>query len=317
MPRRWMCVPLVLLTLAGPWADALPAVADGTPSVAGTSATPEAPVLSSPFDVGGRNLFLRCIGSGGPTVILEAGYGDDGTIWAPVQLRLSASVRVCSYDRAGLSRSDPPDHRPRTAADVVADLHALLGAADVAPPYVLAGHSYGGLFTRLFAATYPAEVAGMVLVDAWHEDYDARLRALVSPEQWTEYEALLAQDPDYEAVDFEASYAELRAAPPLRPMPLVVLSHGRPPDPSCCPPGWPLAAQERLWQELQANLAGLVPNSHHLVVAESGHGIAQAEPEVVVAAIQSVVAAVRQPETWGAASVGAAGGSLAAALPAA
>ena len=307
MPRRWMCVPLILLTLAGLCAHAVPTAAAGTPRAAGAGATPEAPVISSPFDVGGRNLFLRCIGSGGPTVILEAGYGDDGTIWAPVQLRLSASVRVCSYDRAGLSRSDPPDHRPRTATDIVADLHTLLRAADVAPPYVLVGHSYGGLFTRLFATTYPAEVAGMVLVDAWHEDFDARLRALVSPEQWTAYETLLAQDPDYEAIDLDASYAELRAAPPLRPMPLVVLSHGRPPDPSYCPPGWPLAAQERLWQELQADLAALVPNSHHLVVAESGHGIAQAQPEVVVDAIRSVVAAARDPGTWGAAPVTAAG----------
>ena len=129
------------------------------------------PIFSSPVDIGDRRLFLRCIGSGGPTVILEGGYGDDGTIWGPVQLPVARFARVCSYDRAGLMRSDPPGHYPRTADEVVADLHALLTAAEVKPPYVLVGHSFGALYVRLYAATYPDEVAGLVLVDPWHEDF--------------------------------------------------------------------------------------------------------------------------------------------------
>ena len=94
----------------------------------------EDPVISSPINIGDRLIFLRCIGSGGPTVILEAGYGDNGTIWAPVQIHASEFVRICSYDRAGLERSDEPEHYPRTGAEVVADLHAALQAAQVEPP---------------------------------------------------------------------------------------------------------------------------------------------------------------------------------------
>ena len=88
-------------------------------------------------------------------MILEAGYGDNGTIWAPVQIHASEFVRVCSYDRAGLERSDPPDHYPRTGAEVVADLHAALTEAGVKPPYLLVGQSHGALFSRLFAADLP------------------------------------------------------------------------------------------------------------------------------------------------------------------
>ena len=289
MCRRDIRRSALLLALASMLASpGLGATQVGTPPVA----SPADPVFSSYVDIGGRLLFLRCIGSGGPTVILEAGYGDDGTIWSPIQLPISSFARVCSYDRAGLHRSDPPDAYPRTAKDVVADLHTLLTNAGVTPPYVLVGHSYGALYSRLYAATYPDEVAGMVLIDPWHEDYDERLRALVSPEQWTAYQAQLAEDPDYEAIDLETSYEQVRAAGPP-PVPVLVLSHGRPPDPACCPPGWPLEEQERLWQELQEEL-GLL--GRRVVVEGSGHMIHQAQPEAVIAAIREVVEAARNPE---------------------
>src|SRR5215210_1006897 len=170
------------------------------------------PVISSPINIGGRLIFLRCIGSGGPTVILEAGYGDNGTIWAPVQIQASEFVRVCSYDRAGLERSDAPDHYPRTGAEVVADLHAVLQAAKVAPPYLLVGQSQGALFSLLYAQTYPSEVAGLLLLDPWPENFDGQLKTMVTDEQWTAYESLLASDPDNEVIDLQATYDELRAA---------------------------------------------------------------------------------------------------------
>jgi pimeloyl-ACP methyl ester carboxylesterase len=270
-----------------PVAETPPVV--GTSSAAGTPVA-EDPIISSLIDIGGRRLFLRCIGTGQPTVILEAGYGDDGTIWDSVQLKASERIRVCSYDRAGLSRSDPAPSLPRTSADVVADLHALLGAAGIAPPYLLVGHSFGGLHARLFAATYPAEVAGLVLVDGWPEGYDAALRTLVSDDQWTQYQATLAKDPDYEAIDLDASYTEVRAAPLPPGLPLTVISHGRPPDAACCPPGWPVAAQEQLWQELQRGLVALEPDARQIMGTESGHAIHYEQPELVVDAILGMVA---------------------------
>lgn len=122
-------------------------------------------------DVGGYRLFLRCSGEGGPTVILESGAGGFSPTWALVQPEIARFARVCAYDRAGYGRSDaPPAHEPRTADRAVHDLHALLEHAGIAPPYVLVGHSLGGFHVRLFASRYPAEVAGVVLVDADHED---------------------------------------------------------------------------------------------------------------------------------------------------
>jgi len=253
----------------------------------------EDPVISSPINIGNRLIFLRCIGSGGPTVILEAGYGDNGTIWAPVQIHASEFVRICSYDRAGLERSDEPEHYPRTGAEVVADLHAALQAAQVEPPYLLVGQSQGALFSRLFAATYPGEVAGLLLLDPWPEDFDDQLKALVTDQQWTAYEGLLASDPDNEVIDFHATYDELRAAGPLPDVPLLILSHGQAPSADCCPEGWPVKEQEELWQKLQQELGHLTPTGEQRRVPESGHMIHQAAPDVVVAAIADMVERLR------------------------
>jgi pimeloyl-ACP methyl ester carboxylesterase len=119
------------------------------------------------IDIGGRKLRLVSAGAGTPAVILEAGAGGFSAVWGPVQREVSRFARVYSYDRAGYGRSDPPPHgEPRTSGNAVRDLHALLVAAQIAPPYVLVGHSLGGFHARLYTARYPADVAGLVLVDA-------------------------------------------------------------------------------------------------------------------------------------------------------
>ena len=151
------------------------------------------------------------------------------SLWAPVQIHASEFVRVCSYDRAGLERSDEPDHYPRTGAEVVAELHALLQAAGVQPPYLFVGHSYGALFSRLYAQTYPDEVAGLLWLDPWPLDYDQDLHALVTDQQWEDYQRQLAGDPDNEVIDFPATYEQIRAAGKLPDVPLLILSHGQPP----------------------------------------------------------------------------------------
>ncbi len=113
----------------------------------------------------GRRLNLYCSGRGrGPTVILEAGYAATTWAWARTQPLIAARHRVCSYDRAGMGFSDPGPY-PRDGAHVVADLSALLAAAKLAPPYILVGHSAGGLTMRQFADSRPRDIAGMVLVD--------------------------------------------------------------------------------------------------------------------------------------------------------
>lgn len=113
---------------------------------------------------GGRHLNLYCTGSGRPTVLLEAGFGASSAAWSRAQPLIARTNRVCSYDRAGMGFS-PAGPMPRDAAAIVADLSALVVAAHLPPPYVLVGHSAGGMTMRLFADAHPAEVAGMVLVD--------------------------------------------------------------------------------------------------------------------------------------------------------
>jgi len=116
-------------------------------------------------DVGGYRLHIYCTGSGGPTVVVEAGLGDWSTSWGFVQSEVEKTTRVCTYDRAGMGWSDPGP-LPRDAAQFAKELHTLLQNADVPGPYVMVGHSLGGLGVRVFVHEYASEVAGVVLIES-------------------------------------------------------------------------------------------------------------------------------------------------------
>ena len=120
------------------------------------------------IDIGSRRLHVLRRGHGGPTVVLEAGGASSSAIWWPLQDRLAALTTVVCYDRAGMGWSDPAP-LPRTIEERATDLATMLAKADVAPPYVLVGLSYGGPLIRQFAARHPQQVAGMVFVDTAHE----------------------------------------------------------------------------------------------------------------------------------------------------
>lgn len=149
------------------------------------AASPE--ITGGLVSIDDRSLCLWCLGpdpaDGEPTVLLEAGHGNDSTVWLAVQAALASTARVCSYDRANApGGASDPAMTPRTGQDVVTDLHALLEAADVPGPYVLVGHSLGGIFVRQYASAHPDEVVGLVLVDPSHEDQEIRLKMLAGPE---------------------------------------------------------------------------------------------------------------------------------------
>jgi pimeloyl-ACP methyl ester carboxylesterase len=262
---------------------------------------------------GGRKLYLECRGAESPTVILESGLRNRGDIWSvqpdqgeAVLPAVAAFTRVCAYDRPGttlgtdqLSRSDPVP-MARTAKDTVADLHALLEAAAVPGPYVLVGHSTGGLIIRLYASTYPKDVAGLVLVDAIPEG----VQTSMTPEEWTLYDRLLLTDPpaaiayykDLETIDFDISFEQMRhaaAATPLSPLPLIVISKGRPFElPSDLPAGLP-AAVEKAWLAGQEELAGLLPDTPHIIATKSSHYVEIEQPQLVIDAIKQVVEKIR------------------------
>jgi len=116
-------------------------------------------------DVGGYSLHINCVGQGSPTVVLDGGSGEWSAQWVRVQREVSDTTRVCAYDRAGMGWSEMgPD--PRDAKQVTSELHTLLNKAGIEGPYVLVGHSFGGMYMQTYAARYPDEVAGVALVDS-------------------------------------------------------------------------------------------------------------------------------------------------------
>ena len=121
------------------------------------------------YTVDDHQMHMICKGEGSPTVILEAGAGHFSTLWAWVQPAIAQVTRVCAYDRAGYGWSEPGSE-PRNARHIVAELHTLLDVAGVEPPYVLVGHSLGGIYVRVYNAQYPGEAIGMALIDATHPD---------------------------------------------------------------------------------------------------------------------------------------------------
>jgi pimeloyl-ACP methyl ester carboxylesterase len=302
------------------------------------SASPASGDFSGLVDIGGRSLYLQCSGDGGPTVLLESGLDGRGDVWSRDNLRPSGErtmvqpgvarfTHVCAYDRPGTigvvnpdldpggpefypSRSDPVP-QPRTTRDLVADLHALLQAADVPGPYVMAAHSAGGLAARLYASTYPDEVAGMVLIDTTNENVWRDFEKVLTPAQYASFEAsnldsteLVAAYPDAERL-FTAPLADTpsveqvrkaRQDGPLRPMPMVVLAHGIPFDAPM--PGWPSDVMEGVLLDAQRDIASLEPDSRLVIATRSGHDIHQDQPELVIDAIAQVVDAVRDPSSW-------------------
>jgi pimeloyl-ACP methyl ester carboxylesterase len=120
------------------------------------------------ISVHGANLHLYCMGSGSPTLVLEAGLGENVLSWHPVHAKLAEYMRVCAYDRPGLGWSDPVDAAIQPEG-VAKNLHTLLNNAGIAPPFVLVGHSRGGIYVRAFYHQFPEETQGMVLVDSTHE----------------------------------------------------------------------------------------------------------------------------------------------------
>jgi pimeloyl-ACP methyl ester carboxylesterase len=170
---------------------------------------------------------------------------------------------------------------------MVKELHALLASAGVKPPYVLVGASFGGLNVQLYSIQYPQEVVGLVLVDSLHPQFDERIEKLFTPEQVAQRRAELSDNLEgVQFTDILTSEAQVRDAGKLPDMPLVVLRHGRPFDFS---PGWPSDAVEKLWLELQTDLASR-SSTGSLVLAEgAGHRISEMRPDLVIQAIKDVV----------------------------
>jgi pimeloyl-ACP methyl ester carboxylesterase len=275
------------------------------------------------FAVGESSLHLNCRGTGDPTVILESGLtGFGSTHWFAVQPEVEQFTRVCSYDRAGIMWSESISG-PRTGARMVGELHALLAAAEIPPPYVMVGHSLGGALVRMYDDRFPGEVTGFVFVDSPQPDQQERLPPGAvggePPPTWVlsvftatglvrlmpaTQSTLIPSDvakaaQAYSPRSVHGMFAEIRAinetvieaknldSSPgsLDSRPTVVLSR----DVFDADP----EGTRAVWMEMQDEIALLSSNSDHRVIDGTTHNIHIDSPEAVVVAIQDVVSAVR------------------------
>ena len=314
---------LAVLLLGGTWA---------TGQYAKSRLAKQFPPPGQLLDVGGYRLHLHCLGNGQPTVVFDSGVNEFSVQWLHIQEALAQDLRACAYDRAGFGWSDASP-QPRTSETMVRELHALLEKAEIKGPLVLVGHSFGGMNMRLYAHRYPNEVAGLVQVDAAHEELSQGVPALQRAPQevagqfrtlaWLESSGILALSPDaipdrglsgvalsrYRAIlattpyfdtaaaettAIESSYAAVRQ--------LGITSLGTIPlvvlsrglaDPL------PNASEaenrdyEQRWKEMQARLVKLSPRGRQVLATQSRHYVHLTEPQLVIDAIRSVAGQVK------------------------
>lgn len=275
-------------------------------------------------DIGGRRLHLVEMGEGSPAVIIIPAVADNVLQWLRVAEGAAAETHVCVYDRAGIGWSDPPPLRRRTPDIMAADLHALLTAADIPPPYVMVGHSMGGIVARRFYAQHPGMVAGMLLVDSSHEQQQRHFAAA----DWRKGPVLLVRvaakrqarilgarrvaaslglvhgldadiareaQPEYAMAYRAVLLSSRQRRVSVRELLMMTHTWGQPPRLDSIPLTV-LTALRRLdesllpaWAQMQEELAALSSDSVHVTVRESGHYLHLDDPDLVVKAVRDLV----------------------------
>jgi len=309
--RAWLVQPVCALL-------AIAAVGGGAETVLESMDSSLQAPAGQTYRVAGHRMFLHCAGTGSPTVLLSSGFGERSPSWAWITADIARTTRVCVYDRAGQGWSEPAG--PQDGVRLATDLHAVLTEAGVGGPYVLAGHSVGGTYDMVFAARYPSEVAGMVLLDSatpeqftalpdysrFYSTYRrvsgalptlARLGVgrVAAVTQFTglpararsQEQAFAATARDFRGMNDEWSqlptaFRQAKALTTLGAKPLVVLTAGR--------------GQDRGWSAAQDKLARLSTNSLHRTVTGATHEELLVDRRFAAessTAIGEVVAAVR------------------------
>jgi pimeloyl-ACP methyl ester carboxylesterase len=245
----------------------------------------------------GRHLYLSCQGNGGPTVVLEAGgpgrYSSD---WQMIQPEIATTVRTCVYDRASLGQSDPAPPGLRTVDDNANDLHRLLSVAGVTCPCVFVGSSWGGVIVRRYAAMFPEDIDGLVLVDGIPPGFLSRFLELVpdgdAPALVQERVRLLGAN-NLEQIDQLTSMKLADDSDPPPPVPAAVMTHN-------LDLGlgfslvFPVKELEQEWRQAQETYATLI-NARLIVAEKSGSDIVREQPELVLDAIRYVIGVIQDP----------------------
>jgi pimeloyl-ACP methyl ester carboxylesterase len=277
------------------------------------------PPTGQMVDVGGYHLHINCTGTGSPTVVIDAGWGDWSANWSWVQPEVAKTTQVCTYDRAGMGYSEAGS-LPRNAKQFAKELHTLLHQANIPVPYVLVGHSLGGLSVRVFASNYASEVAGVVMIESMSPAQFSQSPTEKSPQQSPQPSGLslpsalariglvrLLAEPlglkpalplkaqkaftafsvtprsvqawADEGSGMQESGVQARAVKSFGSLPLIVLSRGMDLDSD--------------WQVMQSELLQLSSNSQQLIAEKSGHNLEIDQPEAAIAAIVKMVKQLR------------------------
>ncbi|MCX6398182.1 MAG: alpha/beta hydrolase [Propionibacteriales bacterium] len=257
--------------------------ADDAAPASATEATPS-PGIARSFNANGHELFLECVGDGSPTMVLDVGEGRLRGDLAKIQEAYQARLRVCTYDRANKGDSGAAA-TPRKGADLVADLHELLRAAEVPGPYLLVGHSAGGLIAQAYAATYPAEVAGLVAINpvAPWKPWQPVIARMTPSERRDEIAFLSGTNG--ESLDYrDLSRAVEGLLPSSIPVSLLASSEAE------CPPGD--AACRRLVAQYDAVMHEVARQwgNAPLTIVDASHDIQFDDLPAVTAAIDDVLA---------------------------
>lgn len=226
------------------------------------------------------NLYYETHGrkNGKPIVIMDAGYGDYSKAWASIYPSVSKSAQVFLYDRAGMGRS-PYSPNPRTSLFMVEELRSVLKRENFKPPYILVGHSYGGVNMRIFANLYPQEVVGLLLIDSTPGDYREVFLPTMSDAFKAAYEKQFIHEGNYD--EFEESLNQLKQTQKQVSVPFIVLSAGKKEHYS--------TESQLLWNKMQADILQFTTNGHFQIAENSTHYIQRDQPELVITSIESLI----------------------------
>jgi len=227
---------------------------------------------------------MRIVGQGSRTVILESGLGDTLDVWKDIQPRIADHcARTLAYTRAGYIGSDPAEDGPRDSANVVGELRAELAKRNLAPPYVLVGHSLGGLYMQYFARNYPRDVVGLVLVDSthWNQHMEFDTSANTAYTRGREVTLFMPWIMRREFKDSISAGEQVHESPPADFVPTIVLS-------STVGPKGATPASRALAARMQDEIAADFPGAQHMRVDGASHYIQRDKPEVVIDAVRQL-----------------------------
>ena len=263
-------------------------------------------------DIGSLRMHIHCVGDRSPTVVLDSGMGGFSLDWLKVQSRLADHVRVCAYDRAGYGWSEQGPS-PRITEQIVDELHELLKAYELEPPYILVGHSFGGYNMQYYAKVYPKKTAGLVLVESSHPDQADRMPDIPAVRERASGARMISMfDPSFvrmypedyrdmvlrifstekfhftrqrEYLNFTQSGVQVAEIERQITVPMAVITRGKR-SYDTTPYG---RQQERVWKQLQKELLNISSNSWQIIAEDSGHLVHFSQPELVAKTIMSVV----------------------------